>query len=79
MRIRISKSRDLAAQSIGSHGTIRRFSRERAELLSDVDTACSCAGPYLMAIAVGTAVSGGPPHRSVREELPHTALALSRA
>ncbi len=30
-------------------------------------------------IAVGTAVSGGPPHRSVREELPHTALALSRA
>ena len=29
-------------------------------------------------IAVGTAVSGGPPHRSVREELPHTAPALSR-
>ena len=24
--------------------------------------------------AVGTAVAGGPPHRSVREELPHTAL-----
>ena len=30
-------------------------------------------------IAVGTAVAGGPPRRSVREELPHTALALSRA
>jgi hypothetical protein len=30
-------------------------------------------------IAVGTAVTGGPPRRSVREELPHTALALSRA
>ena len=29
--------------------------------------------------ALGTAVSGGPPHRSVREELPHTAPALSRA
>ena len=28
--------------------------------------------PYLK-IAVGTAVSGGPPHISVREELPHTA------
>ncbi len=28
---------------------------------------------------VGTAVAGGPPHRSVREELPHTAPALSRA
>ena len=30
-------------------------------------------------IAVGTAVTSGPPRRSVREELPHTALALSRA
>ena len=29
--------------------------------------------------AVGTAVTGGPPHRSVREALPHTAPALSRA
>ncbi|QEG43134.1 hypothetical protein UC8_51780 [Roseimaritima ulvae] len=29
--------------------------------------------------AVGTAVTGGPPHRSVLEELPHTAPALSRA
>jgi hypothetical protein len=29
--------------------------------------------------AVGTAITGGPPHRSVREVLPHTALALSRA
>jgi hypothetical protein len=33
----------------------------------------------LRIIAVGTAVTGGPPRRSVREELPHTALALSRA
>ena len=31
------------------------------------------------AIAVGTAVAGGPPHRSVREPFAHTALALSRA
>ena len=30
-------------------------------------------------IAVGIALSGDPPHRSVREELPHTAPALSRA
>ena len=30
-------------------------------------------------IAVGTAVAGGPPRRSVREELPHTAPALSLA
>jgi len=28
-------------------------------------------------IAVGTAIAGRPPHRSVREELPHTALPLS--
>jgi antitoxin (DNA-binding transcriptional repressor) of toxin-antitoxin stability system len=32
-----------------------------------------------MEIAVGTAVTGGPPHRSVREGFPHTALAVSRA
>ena len=30
-------------------------------------------------IAVGTAVAGGPPRRSVREALPHTAPALSLA
>ena len=28
--------------------------------------------------AVGPALAGGPPHRSVREELPHTALALDQ-
>ena len=28
-------------------------------------------------IAVGTAIAGHPPHRSVREELPHTAPPLS--
>jgi hypothetical protein len=27
-----------------------------------------------MRVAVGTALTGGPPHRSVREALPHTAL-----
>ncbi len=27
-------------------------------------------------IAVGTALAGGPPHRSVRAELPHTAPTL---
>jgi hypothetical protein len=27
-------------------------------------------------VAVGMALSGHPPHRSVREELPHTALTL---
>ena len=30
-------------------------------------------------VAVGMAIAGHPPHRSVREELPHTALAASRA
>src|SRR5262249_6020144 len=28
----------------------------------------------LFSVAVGTALASGPPHRSVREELPHTAL-----
>ena len=27
-------------------------------------------------VAVGTALAGGPPHRSEREELPHSALIL---
>jgi len=35
--------------------------------------------PGTPGIAVGTAVAGGPPLRSVREELLHTAPALSRA
>ena len=30
-------------------------------------------------VAVGMAIAGHPPHRSVREELPHTALAASRS
>ena len=34
---------------------------------------------HLKVIAVGTAVASGPPHRSVLEELPHTAPTLSRA
>jgi hypothetical protein len=29
-------------------------------------------------VAVGTALAGGPPHGSVREELPHTALTSGR-
>jgi len=37
------------------------------------------AEKVILVIAVGTAVTGGPPHRSVREALPHTAPALSRA
>lgn len=34
--------------------------------------------PNTIAIAVGTAIAGRPPHRSVREELPHTAPPLGR-
>ena len=34
---------------------------------------------FVTSIAVGTAVAGGPPHRSGREELPHPAPALNRA
>ena len=42
-----------------------------------------CQEPFLVrmaysVIAVGTAVTSGPPHRSVLEELPHTAPPLSR-
>jgi hypothetical protein len=45
---------------------------------------CALKSFYLRAevgptIAVGTAIAGGPPRRSVREELPHTAPTLSRA
>ena len=34
--------------------------------------------PKFRLIAVGTAVAGGPPHRSVREPFVHTAPALSK-
>jgi hypothetical protein len=33
---------------------------------------------FKVAIAVGTAVAGGPPHRSVREVFPHTAPPLGQ-
>src|SRR5215510_15480134 len=29
---------------------------------------------FSVLVAIGTALASGPPHRSVREELPHTAL-----
>src|SRR3954447_1724548 len=32
------------------------------------------AGGFRVSVAVGTALAGGPPRRSVRAELPHTAL-----
>src|SRR5438128_9934656 len=32
------------------------------------------AASRICSVAVGTALTGGPPHRSVREGLPHTAL-----
>ena len=35
-----------------------------------------CPKATTMTIAVGTAIAGRPPHRSVRAELPHTALPL---
>ncbi len=44
----------------------------------DVPYECFC-GVCFVVIAVGTAIAGCPPHRSVREELPHTAPTLSRA
>ena len=47
-------------------------------VLATFQTKRDAQGPE-QRITVGTAVAGGPPHRSVREELPHTAPALSRA
>ena len=35
-------------------------------------------GTSVKIVAVGTALTGGPPHRSVQEELPHTALSSGR-
>src|SRR5262245_42243301 len=32
------------------------------------------SSPAALLVAVGTALASGPPHRSVREGLPHTAL-----
>ena len=65
---------DMEYQALRSHAdtgdiTARDRLAPFEKLLSD----------FSVGIAVGTAVAGGPPHRSVREVLPHTALALSRA
>ena len=62
-RLRIITSHLLARSLIDNYKR-RRFERDR---LQD------------SFIAVGTAVTGGPPRRSLREELPHTAPASSRA
>src|ERR1700676_4211568 len=58
----------------------RRMTEGPGGLLDLSGTALASATPcrfYPGAfVAVGTALTGGPPHGSVREELPHTALAL---
>ena len=43
---------------------------------SAIRSLCSARARNTVRIAVGTAVAGGPPHRSVRECLPHTAPPL---
>ena len=47
--------------------------------LANVSDMNAQATETLKTIAVGTAVASGPTHRSVHEELPHTAPTLSRA
>jgi hypothetical protein len=47
-------------------GPLRRRPRKKAPI------------QFAIKIAVGTALAGGPPHRSVREELLHTAPTLGR-
>ena len=43
--------------------------------IRSADGSWDAATFFLPSVAVGTALASGPPHRSVREELPHTALA----
>ena len=63
-------------------GVVERFvaAHPESEGVADEDLfgtfACKKASP---GIAVGTAIADRPPHRSVREVLPHTAPAASRA
>src|SRR4029453_6983805 len=47
-----------------------RASESRCRRRGGFSTSTSCAS----LVAVGTALTSGPPHRSVRERLPHTAL-----
>ena len=46
--------------------------------IREIEWKCLIEAPSKV-IAVGTDVSIGPPHRSVREALPHTAPTLSRS
>jgi putative transposase len=50
--------------------------RPRVHPLTLLRHLCSDPNNEKMTIAVGTAIAGRPPHRSVRAELPHTALPL---
>ena len=55
---------------IPNNGKARQGSKSSGTHFPDAET---------IMIAVGTAVAGGPPHRSVREGFPHTAPTSSRA
>jgi len=52
------------------------LSRAKPVLLAKLGE--GCAGRAAPGIAVGTAIAGRPPHRSVREVLPHTAPPLGQ-
>src|SRR5215467_7570597 len=46
----------------------------RRKFQVDRDLESRRMNPVFIRVAVGTALASGPPHGSVREELPHTAL-----
>ena len=64
-----------SASSLASNDAIAVLNRYPSTVSEIVNAIPECP---LFSIAVGTAVAGGPPHRSVREELPHTAPTLGR-
>jgi hypothetical protein len=54
------------------------FPEQAVQILSQIE-GWEIETAHLKVVAVGMAIAGHPPHRSVREELPHTALAASRS
>jgi len=74
----ITDGRHPAEESSG-HRARQRKRPPRGGLVERRFTPVQMLVQSLSSIAVGTAVASRPPHRSVLEELPHTAPALSRA
>ena len=70
----MNSSRLISPFSMRSLASASVCARLETRSSSIVTGLLSGSGNCASSVAVGTALTSGPPHRSVREELPHTAL-----